>query len=694
MRFSRWLPVSLATLFVLLTLGGAALAQGAQTISITSPAPGTTVGSPVVITGRTSGPPLNNTLSYQITADNGALLGQGEFGVNPIPGAGSQFTANLAFSVPAGGGPIRIDITDRDDQGGIVAFAYTVLQASPPNPSDQPGAISSEPTQIIVIDSPTLGANVGSPMTITGRTNLYPVAGELGYEVQGAGTTNLGNGTFPVSGQAGGSGTFIAAIPFAAPAEGGPIQLVVFEQNPETLAYTAITTLRLNVAPPAPSQAITIAAPVEGSQVTNPFNVLGQATAAPARGALSFSIVDTSGVPLGNGDIPVNLVGEAWVFNAPVSFTSPAPGSGLVLFVADQEANGTVRASSQVLLTFNPPPPTATPAPPPAEQGITIGSPAPGTVVGSPVVVTGVTSRRPAQGFLNYRFTDLNGAPLTTGTFGVSPLPGGGTAFNVSLTFPVPPDGRPIRLQVWDQDAAGNILATTSVDLLVSPSSQDLSINITSPPAESFVGSPVSIAGDTTIFPNGGVLFFRFTDPSNRSLGEGSFPVTGSPGQPSFFQASLNFNPPPGGGFFRLEVFGRDPSGAPVGNTFLTLQWGGSATGGDLTGRTWQLVNFGPQSNPTWIQGPPITAVFGTDGIVRGSAPCLDYDAPYSTNGASISIIRPRIFARNCDQPDWIRQQAQDYTVRLAAAETYSVNGNQLRIFYENGSSAFVYNTP
>lgn len=692
MRFRRWLPASLVTLLILLALGSVALAQGAQTITITSPAPGTTVGSPVVITGVTSGPPLNNTLAYQITADNGALLGQGEFGVNPIPGAGSQFTANLAFSVPAGGGPIRIDITDRDTQGGIVAFAYTILLASPPGPSDRPGAISDEPTQIIVIDSPPLGADVGSPMTITGRTNLYPAMGELGYEVQGAGTTNLGNGTFPVSGQPGGSGTFIAAIPFAAPPEGGPIQLVVFEQNPETLAYTAITTLRLNVAPPAPSQTITIAAPVAGSQVTNPFNVLGQASTAPARGVLSFSVVNTSGVPLGNGDIPVSLVGSAWVFNAPVSFTSPAPGTGLVLFVADQEANGTVRASSEVLLTFNPPPPTPTPAPPPREQGISIGSPAPGTVVGSPVVVTGVTSRRPSQGFLNYRFTDLNGTQLSAGTFGVTPLSGGGSAFNVSLTFPVPPDGRPIRLQLWDQDAAGNILATASVELRVSPSSQDLTINITSPPAEAFVGSPVVVAGDTSTFPNGGVLFFRFTDPSNRSLGEGSFPVSGSPGQPSFFEASLNFNPPAGGGFFRLEIFGRDPSGAPVGNAFLTLQWGGGATGGQLTGRTWQLVNFGPQSNPTFIQGPPITAVFGTDGILRGSAPCLDYDAPYSTNGASISIIRPRIFARSCDQPDWIQQQAQEYTVRLAAAETFSVNGNQLRIFYDNGASTFVYN--
>ena len=42
MRFRRWLPASLVTLLILLALGSVALAQGAQTITITSPAPGTT----------------------------------------------------------------------------------------------------------------------------------------------------------------------------------------------------------------------------------------------------------------------------------------------------------------------------------------------------------------------------------------------------------------------------------------------------------------------------------------------------------------------------------------------------------------------------------------------------------------------------------------------------------------------------
>lgn len=691
MRSCRPFLMSLALLLLALVATGAVVAQS-QSITIDTPTAGTTVGSPVTVTGRTASTPLDNTLTYQVTTSNGVLLGDGQFGVNPA-GAGSVFAASLAFNVPAGGGSIRVEITDRAAGGDIVAFAYVELQTAPPGPGNSAGPADTSGIQAIIIDSPTSGSDVGSPMTLVGRTALYPQSGELGYQVLGAGTVDLGTGKFPVEGSPGTDGRFTTSVTFNAPADGGPIRLVVFEQNPETLGFTTITTVDLNVPPPRPPQTITLAAPSAGSRVDSQFQVLGQTATVPDRGSLNFTIRDATGRVLGSGALPVQPAGQGAVFSAMVSYTAPALNSPIVLTLVDFASDGAVAAQVDTLLTYSPPlapppaPPQPTPIPPPGLSVIVIDSPASGTLVGSPVVITGRTSRMPSFGLLYYRFTNSAGGQLTAGTFGVAPV-GGGGVFNVSLNFPIPPDGRLVRLGLWEQDAAGNILASASLDLRVTPPEQELTITIDTPPAETVVGSPVVITGRTSTFPNGGVLFFRFTDANGRGLGDGAFQVSGAVGQPSFFNASLAFSPPPGGGFVRLEVFGRDRVGSPIANTFLTLR---VDSGIGLTDRTWRLVAFGSRSSPFYVWGPPITASFGGDGILRGSAPCLDYDAPYNADGSRIAILKPNVRARNCSEADDVQRQAQEYVVRLAGAESYAIFGTRLEIYYGGGGSAFLY---
>ena len=54
-------------------------------------------------------------------------------------------------------------------------------------------------------------------------------------------------------------------------------------------------------------------------------------------------------------------------------------------------------------------------------------------------------------------------------------------------------------------------------------------------------------------------------DESGREIGSGGFPVSGVPGQPATFVASLTFDlPPGGGGLIRVEIFDIDQSNGAI----------------------------------------------------------------------------------------------------------------------------------
>src|SRR5262245_34689192 len=100
-------------------------------------------------------------------------------------------------------------------------------------------------------------------------------------------------------------------------------------------------------------------------------------------------------------------------------------------------------------------PPPATLAPPtaaptlrtatPVPQQITIDTPAPGTLVGSPVVITGRATRFPFEGNLSYWIIDASGAQIGAGGLQVSGSIGQPGSFAPSITFTLPPNGGDLR---------------------------------------------------------------------------------------------------------------------------------------------------------------------------------------------------------------------------------------------------------
>ena len=162
------------------------VAAAQQTITIDSPPPGTQVGSPVVITGRTVRYPYQGKLTYRVSDSGGNQLAFGAFDVAGTPGYGTTFSPSIVFNLPPQEGLVRFDFFDQNAQTGVVVASSTIdLRVSPPAPVQQ----------VITIDSPPPWTQVGSPVVITGRTTRFPGQGVLGYRVYDAGNGQIVGGT-------------------------------------------------------------------------------------------------------------------------------------------------------------------------------------------------------------------------------------------------------------------------------------------------------------------------------------------------------------------------------------------------------------------------------------------------------------------------------------------------------------------
>lgn len=224
------------------------VAAAQQTIMIDSPPPGTQVGSPVVITGRTVRYPYQGKLTYRVSDSGGNQLAFGAFDVAGTPGYGTTFSPSIVFNLPPQGGLVRFDFFDQNAQTGVVVASSTIdLRVSPPAPVQQ----------VITIDSPPPWTQVGSPVVITGRTTRFPGQGVLGYRVYDAGNGQIGAGTFAVNGSAGQPASFTASLSFTPP-NGGTIRVDVFDQDAASGAIVGGTSVNLQVASlPQPQAAIT-----------------------------------------------------------------------------------------------------------------------------------------------------------------------------------------------------------------------------------------------------------------------------------------------------------------------------------------------------------------------------------------------------------------------------------------------------
>jgi hypothetical protein len=311
--------------------------------------------------------------------------------------------------------------------------------------------------QQIFLDTPPQGTLVGSPMVVTGRTARYPFNGSLNYRVTDGAGQQIGAGTFQVFGPADQPAMFGPSLTFILPNDGGFVHLEVYDQNPADGTVVASTGLDLDVL--AQYQAITLDTPPKGTQVGSPVVITGRTNLYPNQGQLHYRVTDAAGQQIGAGSFSTSGgPGQRGSFTASLTFTEPPNGGNIHVEVTDQAGNGTAIASAPIDLYVAPPPPMT----------IVFDTPPQGTQVGSPVVITGRTTRHPPNGKLSYRVRDAAGNEIGAGGFDAVPDSAGSptSSFNASLTFTAPRGGGNITVDVYVPSTAG---VFASITLYVAP---------------------------------------------------------------------------------------------------------------------------------------------------------------------------------------------------------------------------------
>ncbi len=124
-----------------------------------------------------------------------------------------------------------------------------------------------------------------------------------------------------------------------------------------------------------------------------------------------------------------------------------------------------------------------------------------------------------------------------------------------------------------------------------------------------------------------------------------------------------------------------------VGNTALAVY---AAQSADLAGSSWEVIGYnnGKQAVTSVLAGATLTASFGADGTLSGSAGCNNYNGPYKVDGRQISIGPLASTKKACADPAGVMDQEMQFLAALQSAATYRVEGNRLELRTADGALA------
>ncbi len=112
-----------------------------------------------------------------------------------------------------------------------------------------------------------------------------------------------------------------------------------------------------------------------------------------------------------------------------------------------------------------------------------------------------------------------------------------------------------------------------------------------------------------------------------------------------------------------------------------------------LVGTVWLLsaYNNGSEALVTPVAGTELTAVFGDNGIVSGSAGCNRYTAPYALDGNALTLGVPATTRMMCAEPEGVMAQEQAYLAVLPTAVGFAVEGDSLVLTDAAGATVATY---
>lgn len=109
-----------------------------------------------------------------------------------------------------------------------------------------------------------------------------------------------------------------------------------------------------------------------------------------------------------------------------------------------------------------------------------------------------------------------------------------------------------------------------------------------------------------------------------------------------------------------------------------------------LIGTSWEVsgYNNGKQAVVSVLQGTNITAHFGEDSRITGSAGCNQYFTSYKAATELISIEMPAMTRMSCTEPGGIMEQEARYLKALSMATSFRFDGDKLVLRNEDAALA------
>jgi hypothetical protein len=207
---------------------------------------------------------------------------------------------------------------------------------------------------------------------------------------------------------------------------------------------------------------------------------------------------------------------------------------------------------NEVRGSTTPIPPPPSPTPNPVSQQIRIDEPAENGTISSPVRISGTTARMPAAGFLTYRVSEPNGFELGSGTIPVTRQENGTGRYSIYVAYSAPA-GNTVVFELADRDpASGSLIARAQRSARYQPATGQ-QITIDTPVNGSRVGTRVTVAGRTAIYPSEGDLYLSVTDSRGASLITYPFAIVGTPGQSVTFSTEFTI-PDQRGALITIEI--------------------------------------------------------------------------------------------------------------------------------------------
>lgn len=112
-----------------------------------------------------------------------------------------------------------------------------------------------------------------------------------------------------------------------------------------------------------------------------------------------------------------------------------------------------------------------------------------------------------------------------------------------------------------------------------------------------------------------------------------------------------------------------------------------------LAGSSWDVtsINNGNQAVVSLIIGTELTANFGEDGTLSGSAGCNNYTTTFTADDQNITIGPAASTRMFCEAPEGVMEQEAQYLAALSTAVTYSINGPRMEMRTADGAMAATF---